>query len=253
MIDYDRELITEIGKEILTDFVLKEKDLKEHFTFKEHVKVYNEIQNLDYESVITILFEDVTAFEGKFGKFLKYGFAAIAGAALGLKAKGLKAGVLAGPPLGMFALYVFRKLKDPCERQCFRRLPMSTKRSICKAECQVDAARRVVQDLRSELAKCRQFLNPRKCEKKLFKEYKKWTDRMQKALVKLRAIRVGQVEKVRKMQRKELMKRAKAITAGFEYDLGKDQLVRIISESKDLRERLPFKKHLILYNEAMKL
>jgi len=76
---------------------------------------------------------------------------------------------------------------------------------------------------------------------------------MQKALIKLRAIRAGQVEKVRKIRGKELAKRARQLSAGFQYDIGKDQLVKIISESEELRERLPFEKHLILYNEAMKL
>lgn len=253
MIDYDRQLITELGREFLTDIVLNDVRLKGELTFIEHVDLYYEVQELDYEGVATFLAEDVTAFEGKFSKFLKYGFAAIAGAALGLKAKGLKAGVLAGPPLGMFALYIFRKLRDPCERQCFRKLPLSTKRAICKAECQVDASRRVVQNLRTELAKCRQFLNPRKCEKKLYKEYDKWTKRMQKALIKLRAIRVGQVEKVRKMRGKELAKRAKQLSAGLQYDLGHDQMIRMITENKKLRENLSFEKHLILYNEAMNL
>ena len=253
MIDDDKNLIAEIGKEFITDIVLNDNILKEELTFLEHVNLYYEVQNLSYEEVAIFLFENITEFEGKFSKFLKYGFAAIAGAALGLKAKGLKTGILAGPPLGMFALYIFRKLRDPCERQCFRKLPMSTKRAICKAECQVDSARKVVQTLRTELAKCRQFLNPRKCEKKLMKEYTKWTDRMQKALIKLRAIRVGQVEKVRKIRGKELAKRAKALSAGIEYDIGKDQLIRIISENEELRKNLSFKKHLILYNEAMKL
>jgi hypothetical protein len=253
MIEYDRNLVTESAKEFLTDFLLTEEDLKEHFTFKEHVAVYNVVQNLDYEGVVSFFSEDVTEFEGKFGKFLKYGFAAIAGVALGLKAKGLKAGVLAGPPLGMFALYIFRKLRDPCERECFRKLPLSTKRAICKAECQVDAARKVVQDLRSEIAKCRQFLNPRKCEKKLMKEYDKWTTRMQKALVKLRAIRVGQVERVRKLRGKELAKRARQLAAGLQYAVGHDKMITIISENEQLRKGLPFEKHLILYNEAMNL
>ncbi len=253
MIEYDRDLITEIGKEFLSNFVLKEEILKEQLTFREHITLYNEIQQLDYEGVATFFCEDVAEFEGKFGRFLKYGFAAIAGAALGLKAKGLKAGILAGPPLGMFTLYIFRKLRDPCERACFRKMPMSTQRQICKAECQVDAARKVVQDLRTEIAKCRQFLNPRKCEKRLFKEYKKWTNRMQKALVKLRAIRAGQVERVRKMQRKELMKRARTLAAGLQHDIGKDQLMSIISESQELRRRLSFEQHLILYSEARKL
>jgi hypothetical protein len=253
MIDYDKQLITELGKEILADVILDDENLKGDLTFIEHATLYYEVENLDYEGVVTLLFEDVTAFEGKFGKFLKYGFAAIAGAALGLKAKGLKTGILAGPPLGMFSLYIFRKLRDPCERQCFRKLPLSTKRSICKAECHVDASRKVVQDLRTELAKCRQFLNPRKCEKKLYKEYDKWTKRMQKALVKLRAIRVGQVEKVRKMRGKELAKRARMLSAGIQHDIGKDELIRIISENEQLRESLSFEKHLILYSEAMKL
>lgn len=253
MIEHDRNLITESAKEFLTEFLLTEEDLKNHFTFKEHIAAYNEIQNLNYEGVVSFFSEDITAFEGKFGTFLKYGFAAIAGAALGLKAKGLKAGVLAGPPLGMFALYIFRKLRDPCERQCFKKLPLSTKRSICKAECQVDAARKVVQDLRSELGKCRQFLNPRKCEKKLMKEYTKWTNRMQKALIKLRKIRVGQVERVRKTRGKELAKRARQLAAGLRYDVGHDQMIKIISENEQLRKGLSFEKHLILFNEAMNL
>jgi hypothetical protein len=253
MIDYDKQLITELGKEFLTDVVLNNEDLKEDLTFIEHVNLYYEIQDLNYEGVALLLAEDITAFEGKFSKFIKYGFAAVAGAALGLKAKGLKAAVLAGPPLGMFALYIYRKLKDPCERECFRKMPLSTKRQICKAECEVDAARRVVQDLRTELAKCRQFLDPKKCEKRLMKEYMKWTKRMQKALIKLRKIRVGQVERVRKTRGKELAKRARTLAAGFEHDLGKDQLVKIISENKQLREQLSFEKHLILYHEALKL
>ena len=253
MIDYDKQLITELGKEFLMRVVLKDERLKEKLTFKQHLQLYDEVRNLDYSGVASFLAEGVTEFEGKFSKFLKYGFAAIAGVALGLKAKGLKAGVLAGPPIAMFTVYVFRKLRDPCERQCFRKLPMSTKRGICKAECQVDAARKVVQDLRTELGKCRQFLNPRKCEKRLMKEYDKWTKRMQKALIKLRKIRVGQVERVRKTRGKELAKRARMLAAGLQHEVGKDQLVKMISENEDLRVKLPFDKHLILYNEAMKL
>ena len=170
MTEYDKQLITEVGKEFLTDFILIDDDVKEHFTFMEHYEIYNNIENLDYEGVVSFFCEDVREFEGKFSKFLKYGFAAIAGATLGLMGSGLKAGVLGGPPLGMFAFYIFRKLKDPCERQCYRKLPLTTKRQICLAKCQVDASRRVVQDLRSEIGKCRQFLKPKKCEKKLLKD-----------------------------------------------------------------------------------
>jgi hypothetical protein len=43
------------------------------------------------------------------------------------------------------------------------------------------------------------------------------------------------------------------LSAGIQHDIGKDELIRIISENEQLRESLSFEKHLILYSEAMKL
>ena len=245
----NKKFITSSGRKFLLNVALKSQALKQELTFKEHVSLCNEILELDYEDIATVFCEDVREFEGKFSKFLKYGLAAVAGAALGLKGKGLKVGLFRAPPLAMFVLYLFRKATDPCERNCFRRWPMTTERKVCKAECRVNAARDIVNDLRSEIAKCRQFVNPEKCEKRLMKEYYKWSKKLQKELIKLRNIRANQVEKVRKKRGKELERRAKSLRASYQIDL--DKFATLISENQQLREALSFEDHLYLYRAVL--
>ena len=246
----DRKLITEVGKQFLLEFTIEDKYLKDNLTFKEHVELCGEIMTLDYEGVATVFSEDIREFEGKFSKFLKYGLAGVAGATLGLKSAGLKVGLLKAPGLAMFALYLFRKATDPCERACFRNMPMSAKRKACKLECQVEAARTLVNELRSEIAKCRQFTNPQKCEKRLMKQYMKWSKKLQTLLVKLRSVRAGQVQKVRKDRGKELSKRAKLLASSA--NVQPSRLAKLISESEEVRNRLTFKEHLYLYNAVKK-
>jgi len=249
MTTISRKFVTSVGKKFLLDVSINSQSLKEKLTFKEHVALCNEILELDYEGIATIFCEDVREFEGNFTKFLKYGLAAVAGATLGLKSKGLRVGLLRAPPLAMFALYLFRKAADPCERNCFRRWPLTTERKVCKAECRVNAAREIVNDLRSEIAKCRQFVNAEKCEKRLNKEYYKWSKKLQKELIKLRNIRAGQVEKVRKKRGKELEKRAKELRSSYQIDKG--QFATLISESSRLRDSFSFKDQLYLYHAVL--
>ena len=64
---------------------------------------------------------------------------------------------------------------------------------------------------------------------------------------------MGQVERVRKTRGKQLAKRANMLAAGLQHNVGREKTLSIISENEELRKRLPFEKHLILYNEAMKL
>lgn len=246
----DRKLITEVAKQFLLSVAISDKQIKQKLTFKEHIHLCKEILTLDYEGVATFFCEDIREFEGKFSKFLKYGLAGVAGATLGLKSRGLKVGLLKAPPLAMFALYLFRKFTDPCERACFRNIPLSTKRKRCRIECQVNAVRELVNELRSEIAKCRQFTNPEKCEKKLLKQYMKWSQRLQELLVKLRAIEAKEVEKTRKERGKELKKRAKLLAASI--NISPSKFTTLILENPVLRERLSFREHLYLYDAALK-
>jgi hypothetical protein len=106
----DKQLIKECGQEYLMEVVLDSQTIKEQTSFLEHIKLCSFIKKLTYEDVVKLtITEDVTNFEGKFKKFLKYSFAAIVGSSFfGL-----------APPISMFALYIYRKLNDTCEKKCY--------------------------------------------------------------------------------------------------------------------------------------
>jgi len=236
--NYDRKILTEVGRKYLLNITLDSNFLKEELSFKEHVKLCEQVKNLTYEEVISLtITEDIRAFEGKFGKFLKYSLAAIAGMKFGA--------TLAGPPLAMFALYLYRKVTDTCERSCFKKLPLSKERKICKYECQLSAAKRITQELRSEVSKCSQFTYSEKCEKKLQKEYIKWSKRVQLLIVKINQAKASQFEKQRKANQKQLNKKARSLRAGIE--LSTDQITKFISENENLRKQISFKQHLKLH------
>jgi hypothetical protein len=236
--DRDKKLLAEAGREYILDIALKSNFLKEELTFKEHLKLCDQVTKLSYEEVITLtITEDIRAFESKFKKFLKYSIAAIVGTSM-----------IGSPPLGMFVPYMYRKATDTCERSCFTKMPLSKQRKICRYECQLDASKRLERELRSQIRKCGQFKYANRCEKKLQKEYIKWAKRTQKISVKLARAREDLDERRRNKRRKELLKRAKKLRAHTERP--KDQLVKFIAENESLRKQLDFKKHLKLYQTS---
>ncbi len=180
----DKNILRDVGRRYILDIALDSQLLKNKLTFKEHVRICHFVRELSYEDVISLtITESIKDFENKFKKFLKYGFAAIAGGAvMAGAATGVAAtigGMVGGPPLAMFVLYIFRKVSGTCSRSCLNKFPLSTQRKICRYECQVNASKNIVRDLRSEITKCANFANPEKCEKKLRKEYIKWSRRLQ--------------------------------------------------------------------------
>jgi hypothetical protein len=236
--DYDRKILTEVGREYILNIALDSQHLKNKLSFKEHVLLCSQINRLSYEEVISLtITEDIRAFEGKFGKFLKYSIAAIAGMKF--------IGALSGPPVAMFILYLYRKATDTCVRSCFTKMPLSKQRKICKYECQLNAAKKMTAEIRSEITKCSQFELADKCEKKLQGEYIKWAKRVQQLTIKLQRAKVDVEEKARKARQKQLAKKAKSLRAGLE--LSKDQLINFVSENENLRYKLPFREHLKLY------
>ena len=241
--EYDKKLMTKAGQDYLFDIALESKVLKDKLTFKEHVSLCDQIKKLTYEEVITLLVtEDLRAFESKFGKFLKYSIAAIAG--------GVTGGI-GGPPVAMFVLYLYRKATDTCERSCYTKLPLSKQRKICKYECQLAAAKRIAGELRSQISRCSAQQYATKCEKKLEGEQIKWEKRVQQLTIKLRMAKADLDEKQRRARQKELAKRAKAIAASVE--IPKDQLINFVLENQNLRDQMPFKKHLKLYQAVMNI
>jgi hypothetical protein len=233
----DRSILRDVGREYLLDIALDSQVLKEKLTFKEHAQICNEVKNLSYEEVIALtITEDLKTFENKFKKFLKYGFAAIAGA--------MTFGMV-GPPIAMFVLYTYRKFTDTCSRRCITRLPGSSDRKICRYECQVQACKNIVRDLRSEINKCAGMRKPEKCEKSLQKEYVKWSKRLQQQIIKLNQAKLGKEQKEREKYQKKMVNRAKTIASSYQVPMS--QMKTIVTE--DIRFRkLPMRVHLELYS-----
>ena len=231
----DKQLIKECGQEYLMEIVLDSQSIKEQTSFLEHLKLCSFIKKLTYEDVVKLtITEAVTDFESKFRKFLKYSFAAIAGASFfGL-----------APPISMFALYIYRKLNDGCERKCYANIPFTAKRKICKYQCQLDIARKITDDLRSDIGRCDEFRNPDKCEKKLRKEYMKWAQRVQQLQVKLRQTNLS-AQKDNRPEFKGAARRAEGMIKSLK--LHPSEILKFITEDKKLRESISFRKHLLLY------
>lgn len=231
----DKIILTEVGREVISDIVINSKILKEKLSFTEHVDLYYQVEKLNYEQIIFLLIsENVRDFEGKFGKFLKYSVAAIAGGMY-----------LGAPAVSMLVLYLYRKLTDTCERECIKKIPLSSQKKVCKFQCQLNIAKKLEVKLRSEISKCSTMSDPDKCEKKLKGEYIKWAKRVQLLTVKVNTAKLSGEEKLRKQKQKELEKKVKTIRAGL--NLSTDQTIKFISENKQLRKKLNFEQHLSLY------
>ena len=233
----DRDILKDVGRKYLLDIAFDSQILKNKLTFKEHINLCKFITELSYEDVIGLtITEDITEFEGRFRKFLKYSFAAVAGLTIGL-----------GPSLGMFALYMYRKMTDTCSKACINRFPMSDERKVCRYECQVNAVRKVAMELKTEISKCSRFPKPEKCEKKLTKAYIKWAKRLETQTIKLSQAKLGVERDRRKRRQKELMKRAKGIGITAGYQVPKSKLLKIIAEDERIRQSIPFRQHIQIY------
>lgn len=188
----DKKYLTEAGKILLFEITSKSKKIKKRLPIAEYINLHNEIKNLTYEEVIELVVsESLRDFEGKFSKFIKYGFAALAGTVLG------------GPTTAMLALYLYRKFTDPCQLACVKNVPLSNKKKVCKYKCQIDAIRKIQNDLRTEMGKCNGVKNPNKCKEKLQGEYLKWTERMKTQVVKYHQANAGAVAKSKQQSQEQ--------------------------------------------------
>lgn len=244
----DKDILQDVGKQYLLDIVFNSQLIKSQLSFKEHIDFCKFISELTYKEIIGLtITEDIRAFESKFKKFLKYGFAQIAGIAL---ATGFAATVI-GPPIAMFVLYTYRKLSDTCYRACNHKFPFSKERKICRYDCQVRAATKIANDLRTEMGRCSQVTKPDVCRKKLEKQYIKWVKRVQQQKTKLAKAKIGIEAKQRKQKDIEMKKRLKSIQSNFQ--ISKSQYVDLISENEYLRDNISFHQHLKLYQSIINL
>ncbi len=248
----DRKLIEWAAKTQLKEIISQSKIIHERLSFREHLKLYSEVDQMTYkESVELLIKEDIKEFESKFKKFLKYSLAALVAMKYG-GAKTITGTLFGAPAVGMFILYLFRKLTDSCSRVCMDKIPLSNARKICQLECKVEAVKKLTDQLRTEIGKCGQFgmLSAHKCEKKLRKQYIKWAKKLQELIIRLRTAKVDVEAQERKKRQKELDKtRGQIVRSG--YELERNIVLNFILENKDLRSKLAFEEHLELYDKVL--
>lgn len=116
----------------------------------------------------------------KYAKANKPSFKAIRGAAKELR----KSGAIKKPAgwkaaLGAVAgLYLYRKLSDPCVRK-----NLGNKQA--QMACKMEAIKKVVSQIKSDIGKCSGAADPIKCKKKLSSELIKWQTKYQQYLVQM--------------------------------------------------------------------
>jgi hypothetical protein len=190
----EKSLIEVCCKKTLIEFISYSPYLRENLTFTDHTKMLVWTNNLTYEESISAVFNGgsllnefgIRAFENKFKKFIKYGLAGLATIIMP-----------GGPVLGMMALYLFRKIGDPCVRKCT--LKFGTKDTVCKKQCLVDACQNMLNHIKSQLKKCDSTKNPPKCHRKLNGIYKEWSNKLAKynlQLAKAKATRLKKTGKI---------------------------------------------------------
>ena len=210
----DQKLIKIACKEFLMNIVKESEILNEKLSFFQKTLLYDAIREMSYDEVLSLLInngnkistEQKREFESKTKKAAKYGAAAAGGAYL-LKRTGSlskipkkvakavkwsmekpgemktfrlqKAGVRTGirGALGaVAAIYLFRKLSDPCVRK-------NIGNKEAQIECKMEAIKKVISEIKSDIGKCNSTSDPMKCKKKLNKELIKWETKYQQYLI----------------------------------------------------------------------
>jgi|GEM_PF-4763543 len=202
--EIDKRLFELACREYLMDVVNKSKYLKEHLSLIEHAKVYNWTKNkASYKQLLEVIIRELTdkPVDEKAIKMFETLVVSLAelkpgyrwpwqGASKAAKSAGgkvldvmtkerhlhpikaaKKVAITAAIIIG--AIYLFKKLMDPCVRQC-------RGNSDCIRDCRSNAIKKSIANLQSHLPNCAQTPNPAKCQAKIKKEIAKWNEKLTK-------------------------------------------------------------------------
>jgi len=143
---------------------------------KRKIELLNQIKEMSYNEVVAafngnaeITQEQIRDFEGGIKKFLKYGLAAM---------------ILPGP-VGLIAMYLYRKSNDPCNKRC-----KSSDDPTCEYKCQLSACDIVLNDLKKAGSMCNKAKNPESCKKKIQKQMERWNKKKQQTQQRLNKARM---------------------------------------------------------------
>ncbi len=187
----ERKIIEICCKKTILDIVVESPYLRENLSFRKQADMMVWVKDLSYEQAVSAVFNNgkllneigIRQFENKFKKFIKYGLVAAAGVF----------GGPAGPPVAMFAYYLFRKMSDPCEQKCILKFGHNSK--ICKKQCLVDACTKMLSQIKISMERCDQAKNPKSCKRKLTSLHKEWSKKLAKYNAQLTKAKAKKLKK----------------------------------------------------------
>jgi len=151
-------------KETLMNIVKESKVLDEKLSFFQKVLLYDKIKEMSVHEVTSLLFE----FESKTARNVKYGAAGVAGFKAGRYFG--KRGMI-GAAAGAGLLFLFRKVADPCVRN-----HIGNPRA--QLECKAAAARKVVEQIQTNMQSCYNAEDPMGCRNKLHRDLQVWQNKL---------------------------------------------------------------------------
>lgn len=199
----DKKLFEICCKEELMRIVQESESLNKKLTFFQKTLLYDKIKEMPLSEVISILKEKDD--ESTTSKVAKYGLAGYAGRKAGFAATGagvkvlgkqlikpsakykkslkkaptafhqplkMTKGGIRGALAGVAALFLFRKLSDPCVRQ-------NLMNKEGQKKCKAAAARKVIAQIQKDMKACNNAPNPTACRAPLSKNLEKMNDILQ--------------------------------------------------------------------------
>lgn len=185
--EFDKKIFEQVCRSYVLDVINESKLLRSRLPLVEHAKIYDWTKNkASYNQIVSLIIsegsdkkvskEAITEFEAMFeGTFVKkYPFQG-SGKMLKTGAKGVwkLANLKIGTTIAAILLgrYIYKKLSDPCIRQC----KLNTE---CIKNCRINSIKKTIDQLRSSASNCKDSKNPDKCVANIKKEIAKWNDKL---------------------------------------------------------------------------
>ena len=175
-------------KKSLISTIKECEDLDNNMKYKFAKEIYNMNNDVILKKMfITEQTGNINDLEPDQTRQLKYmGAAAVGGYAASKMGANVGVGIAGGAALGALALFVYRKVSNPCIQQAMKLQNATiTQRRMHVHKCQANAARRVIAELTPRMSACAGAKNPTRCQIDLTNVINHWKQKYQDEMLKL--------------------------------------------------------------------
>ncbi len=87
--------------------------------------------------------------------------------------------------LSALTYFLYRRMTDPCRKQCGNRIFSTTKEKVCMYTCEIKSIENMINKIKKDMGQCSSTPYPTICRNKLEKELKRWNEKLKDAKEKL--------------------------------------------------------------------